>query len=162
MFHVIIASAEEEIVMRITEPISCNSYILSLTRCCNGQECLKNLLIDNRINLVITDIFMDQMGGISLTKALSINYPDICVVGLNLNNLTVFRDAFHISGAKAVIEDDGKESIENIINLLAEKKEVQRQDRLKAFIRSKNPHLLQDDLDLLSDYELENLFKRLN
>lgn len=86
----------------------------------NGKEVLKNLE-DQVIDLVVMDINMPEMDGITATKTIKENYPDVKVLALTMSN-----DDLHIrqmiqAGASGYImksagRNELKEAIETIMD----------------------------------------------
>ncbi|KXX71383.1 response regulator transcription factor [Flammeovirga sp. SJP92] len=88
----------------------------------NGQEALE-LLKENEVNVVVTDIMMPEMDGIELSKAITREYPDVQVLALTMMNENYNIKKMLSAGAKGyVLKDCTQDDLRNAIKTVAQGK----------------------------------------
>lgn len=160
MFHVIVATKEKSCFDFLSNLLLQSPHISSVELSASGTECL-NLVSQRKKNLVMTDIFLDEMGGISLSKEIKSRFPDVPLIGINCQKKQVFNDAFYIMGAQAVIDQKlNAQDLATMISNIAKKEEAQSCERMKAFIRMNRPSIDSEGLDQLNEDEITRLYKQ--
>ncbi|WP_044211306.1 response regulator transcription factor [Flammeovirga sp. OC4] len=88
----------------------------------NGQEALE-LLKQNEVNVVVTDIMMPEMDGIELSKAITKEYPEVQILALTMMNENYNIKKMLSAGAKGyVLKDCTQDDLRNAIKTVAQGK----------------------------------------
>ncbi|NME68681.1 response regulator [Flammeovirga aprica] len=88
----------------------------------NGQEALE-LLKENEVNVVVTDIMMPEMDGIELSKAITKEYPEVQILALTMMNENYNIKKMLSAGAKGyVLKDCTQDDLRNAIKTVAQGK----------------------------------------
>lgn len=84
----------------------------------NGQEVL-DILKDNKVDIVLTDIDMPVMDGLKLTKELKKSYLGIKILALTMHNEGRIISSLIKSGVNGyVLKDTGKDELLNAIKVI--------------------------------------------
>ncbi|MBD0399962.1 response regulator transcription factor [Flammeovirga sp. EKP202] len=88
----------------------------------NGKEALQ-LLQDNEVNVVVTDIMMPEMDGIELSKVITKENPEVQVLALTMMNENYNIKKMLAAGAKGyVLKDCTQDELRNAILSVAQGK----------------------------------------
>lgn len=112
LMKVLIADDDERFRRRIGQFLATEPYIEIIGEAATGQEavsCAREL----RPDIVLMDVRMPGMNGVSATRCLKEEMPDLKVIVLSVYDLDEYKDAALASGASAYVVK--KSMIEELI-----------------------------------------------
>ena len=135
-----------------------NKRINKIYEALNGKAALE-IIKEQKIDLVITDVNMPEMSGLELTRIIKSDYPNIKIMVLSMyNNKEMVRDIFDTEAEGYILKNTGKLELDNTINKIADGGTYYSNDVLSVMMEDyKNEKTEKAVIQDLSDRELEIL-----
>ena len=140
IIHIIIADDHKMFLDGLLSLLSSIEYIKVAGTATDGEQVLEMLEKNKAVHIVITDISMPGMDGMTLTKEIRKRFPVVKILALSMHNQgniisTMLKNGF--SGF--VFKDAGKEELLSAINSLSEGNTYFSEEVKSAFMESMIP-----------------------
>lgn len=120
VIKVLLVDDHQMFVDGLSELIGKISQVELVATAQNGREALDLLLI-HPCDLVILDIHMPILDGIETTKLIKLNYPEIKVLILSMDNeISLIKSILSAGASGYILKNTGKAELENAIIKLSE------------------------------------------
>ena len=143
LYNVLVVDDENMIRISFEKLINWRKYNLKLTAiACNGEEAL-NIILNNKIDILITDIKMPVMDGISLLRELKLrNIAPLAIIVLSaFNEYQLIRDSFKLNVDDYILKSDyDEDSVIEIVLKVLEKKSISLSNKDIIIPSSNNPN----------------------